>query len=94
MIAILYLILDSVFFIFGENQKICSVFLLLFLVPTTVIVHILPFHLREVFINLVLISGLIIVAHREPKKLKKENQIFFYFFSLNSGKQLAMRINS
>ena len=88
--AILCLILDSVFLYLEKIKKIGSVFLLLFLIPTTVIVHILPFHLREVFINLVLISGLIITADRDSKKLIKENQIFFYLFSLNSGKQSAI----
>jgi len=53
--------------IFGEKQKIGSVFLLLFLIPTTIIFHLFPFHQRAVFINLGLIGGLIIAAIREPK---------------------------
>ena len=65
--AIICLILGSGFFIFGENQKIGSVFLLLFLIPTTIIFHVFPFHQRAVFINLGLIGGLIISAIREPK---------------------------
>ena len=65
--AIICLILGSGFFIFGENQKIGSVFLLLFLIPTTIIFHVFPFHQRAVFINLGLIGGLIIAALREPK---------------------------
>ena len=65
--AIICLILGSGFFIFGENQKIGSVFLLLFLIPTTIIFHVFPFHQRAVFINLGLIGGLIITALREPK---------------------------
>ena len=65
--AIICLILGSGFFIFGENQKIGSVFLLLFLVPTTIIFHVFPFHQRAVFMNLGLIGGLIIAAIREPK---------------------------
>ena len=65
--AIICLILGSGFFIFGENQKIGSTFLLLFLIPTTIIFHVFPFHQRAVFINLVLIGGLIIAAIREPK---------------------------
>jgi len=64
--AIICLILGSGFFIFGENQKIGSVFLLLFLVPTTIIFHIFPFHQRSVLINLGLMGGLIISALREP----------------------------
>ena len=65
--AIICLILGSGFFIFGEKQKIGSVFLLLFLIPTTIIFHVFPFHQRAVFINLGLIGGLIISAIREPK---------------------------
>ena len=65
--SIICLILGSGFFIFGENQKIGSVFLLLFLVPTTIIFHVFPFHQRAVFMNLALIGGLIITAIREPK---------------------------
>ena len=65
--AIICLILGSGFFIFGENQKIGSIFLLLFLIPTTIIFHLFPFHQRAVFMNLALIGGLIITAIREPK---------------------------
>ena len=65
--AIICLILGSGFFIFGEKQKIGSVFLLLFLIPTTIIFHVFPFHQRAVFMNLGLIGGLIIAAIREPK---------------------------
>ena len=64
--AILCLILGSGFFIFGENQKIGSIFLLLFLIPTTIIFHIFPFHQKAVLINLGLMGGLIITALREP----------------------------
>ena len=65
--AIICLILGSGFFIFGENQRIGSVFLLLFLIPTTIIFHLSPFHQRAVFMNLGLMGGLIIAAIREPK---------------------------
>ena len=65
--AIICLILGSGFFIFGENQKIGSVFLLLVLVPTTIIFHVFPFHQRAVLMNLGLMGGLIIAALREPK---------------------------
>ena len=64
--AIICLILGSGFFIFGENQKIGAVFLLLFLIPTTIIFHVFPFHQRAVLMNLGLIGGLIITALREP----------------------------
>ena len=65
--AIICLILGSGFFIFGENQKIGSVFLLLYLIPTTIIFHLFPFHQRAVLMNLGLIGGLIIAAIRTPK---------------------------
>ena len=64
--AITCLILGSGFFIFGGNQKIGSLFLLLFLIPTTIIFHIFPFHQKAVLINLGLMGGLIITALREP----------------------------
>ena len=64
--AIICLILGSGFFIFGENQRIGSVFLLLFIIPTTIIFHTFPFQQRAVFMNLGLIGGLIISALREP----------------------------
>ena len=65
--AIICLTLGSGFFIFGGDQKIGSAFLLLFLIPTTLIFHIFPFHQRAVFMNLGLIGGLLISALREPK---------------------------
>ena len=64
--AIICLILGSGFFIFGENQKIGSIFLLLFLIPTTIIFHIFPFHQNAALMNLGLMGGLIITALREP----------------------------
>ena len=65
--AIICLTLGSGFFIFGANQKIGSVFLLLFLIPTTIIFHVFPFHQRALLMNLGLMGGLIIAAIREPK---------------------------
>jgi uncharacterized membrane protein YphA (DoxX/SURF4 family) len=58
--------LGSGFFIFGKNQKIGSIFLLFFLIPTTLIFHIFPFHQKAVLMNLGLMGGLIITALREP----------------------------
>ena len=65
--AIICLALGSGFFVFGGNQKIGSTFLLLFLIPTTMIFHVFPFHQRAVLMNLGLIGGLLITALREPK---------------------------
>ena len=64
--AIICLILGCGFFIFGSNQKIGSVFLLLFLIPTTIIFHVFPFHQKAVLMNLGLMGGLIITALRPP----------------------------
>ena len=65
--AIICLTLGSGFLIFGGNQKIGTIFLLLFLIPTTIIFHVFPFQQRAVLMNLGLIGGLIITAIREPK---------------------------
>ena len=65
--AIICLTLGSGFFIFGGNQKIGSAFLLLFLIPTTIIFHVFPFHQRAVLMNLGLIGGLLITALREQE---------------------------
>ena len=64
--AIICLTLGSGFLIFGGNQRIGSIFLLLFLIPTTIIFHIFPFQQRAVLMNLGLIGGLIITSLREP----------------------------
>ena len=64
--AIICLTLGSGFLIFGGNQKIGTIFLLVFLIPTTIIFHMFPFHQRAVLMNLGLIGGLIITALRKP----------------------------
>ena len=64
--AIICLTLGSGFLIFGGNQRIGSIFLLLFLIPTTIIFHIFPFQQRAVLMNLGLIGGLIITSLRQP----------------------------
>ena len=66
--AIICLIFGPVFFIFGRNQKLGSIFLLLFLIPTTIIFHVFPLQQRAVLMNLGLIGGLFITALREPQK--------------------------
>ena len=65
--AIICLILGSGFFIFGENQKIGSVFLLLFLIPTTIIFHLFPFDQRAVFLNLALIRWINYYCNKRTK---------------------------
>jgi len=65
--AIICLTFGSGFFIFGGNQKIGSTFLLLFLIPTTLIFHVFPLNEKALFINLGLIGGLVISSLRELK---------------------------
>ena len=65
--AIICLTFGSEFFSFGGNQKIGSAFLVLFLIPITIIFHIFPFHQKAVFMNVGLIGGLLITGLREPK---------------------------
>ena len=66
--AIICLTFGSGFFIFGRNQKLGSIFLLLFLIPTTIIFHVFPLQQRAVLMNLGLIGGLFISVLREPQK--------------------------
>ena len=65
--AIICLTLGSGFFIFGKNQKIGAVFLLLFLIPTTLIFHVFPFHQRAAIMNLSLIGGIVLATLRDQK---------------------------
>ena len=65
--AIICLSFGSGFFIFGSNQKIGAIFLLLFLIPTTIIFHLFPLHQQSLLMNIGLIGGLVITALRDPK---------------------------
>ena len=65
VVAIVSLILGSAFFMFGENQELVD-FLLLFLIPKTIISHVFPFHQIAVLMNLGLIGGLIISSLSVP----------------------------
>ena len=60
--AIIFILLGLEFFIFRGSQKIGSVFLLLFLIRTTIIIHVFSINQKIVLINLGLIDGLIIAA--------------------------------
>ncbi len=59
--AIILLISGSLLLIFSERTKLACSILLLFLVPTTIIFHLVPFQLVAVARNLSLIGGLLIV---------------------------------
>ena len=65
--AIICLTFGSGFFIFGSNQKIGALLLLLFLIPTTIIFHLFPLHQKSLLMNIALIGGLLITSLRDPK---------------------------
>ncbi|WP_269622890.1 DoxX family protein [Prochlorococcus marinus] len=62
--AIFCMTVGSTLLIFGSQQKLGSFFLLLFLIPTTIIFHLSPFQYNIFFTNLGLIGGLIIIISR------------------------------
>tara|TARA_Y100001968_G_C19411294_1_gene746428 strand:- start:499 stop:933 length:435 start_codon:yes stop_codon:yes gene_type:complete len=75
--AIVCLIGGVGFLLFGKDQRIGSLFLLIFIVPTTVVMHFFPFQSMAVFMNLGLIGGLIIslTRFRLPKTSESNNSI-------------------
>ena len=58
--AIILLISGSVLLIFSERTKLACSLLLIFLVPTTIIFHLVPFQFMAIARNLSLIGGLLI----------------------------------
>ena len=58
--AICILVLGSVSLIFIKDSIIGPLLLLVFLVPTTIIFHLKPFHSQHFFTNIGLIGGLIL----------------------------------
>ncbi len=68
LLAIVLLIIGTILLIFSNNQKIGASLLIIFLVPTTIIFHIVPFQTQAVFVNLGLIGGLIIAMTRPELK--------------------------
>ena len=62
--AILCLIGGVVFLLFGKDQRIGASLLLVFLIPTTLVMHFFPFQSMPVFMNLGLIGGLLIALTR------------------------------
>ena len=62
--AIICLIFGVGFTLFRADLTIGASFLLIFLVPTTIIMHINPFQTLTVFMNLGLIGGLLIALSR------------------------------
>ena len=64
--AIACLIFGIGFLLFSKDQRIGALLLLIFLVPTTLIMHFFPFQSLAVFMNIGLIGGLILVFTKEP----------------------------
>jgi len=62
--AIILLISGSVLLIFSERTKLACSLLLVFLVPTTIIFHLVPFQFVAVARNLSLIGGLLIAIDK------------------------------
>ena len=63
-LAIILLISGSVLLIFSARTKLACTLLLIFLVPTTIIFHLVPFQLVAVSRNLSLIGGLLIAIDK------------------------------
>ena len=62
--AIILLISGSILLIFSERTKLACTLLLIFLVPTTIIFHLVPFQLLAVARNLSLVGGLLIAIEQ------------------------------
>ena len=62
--AIILLISGSVLLIFSERTKLACSLLLIFLVPTTIIFHLVPFQFIAITRNLSLIGGLLIAIDK------------------------------
>lgn len=67
--AIICLTLGSFLFVFSKDQTRGAIFLLTFLIPTTIIFHFSPFQTNQVLLNAGLIGGLLISLTR-PKFVK------------------------
>ena len=86
-LAIVLLICGSVLLIFSEKTKLACSLLLIFLVPTTIIFHLVPFQLVAVARNLSLIGGLLIAIDKSnvnsPKNNSKKKSKEFEYSDLN-----------
>ena len=67
-LAIILLISGSVLLIFSERTKLACSMLLIFLVPTTIIFHLVPFQFLELARNLSLIGGLLIAIDKSSSR--------------------------
>ena len=71
-LAIICLIFGSIIFISGFKQKLGAYLLLLFIIPTTIIFHFLPFQIKAVLMNTALIGGLLLSLNNIKSKSLKE----------------------
>ena len=82
-LAIVLLIGGSVLLIFSEKTKLACSLLLIFLVPTTIIFHLVPFQLVAVARNLSLIGGLLIAIDKSNVSYLKKNSKEIEYSDLN-----------
>ncbi len=72
ILAILCLILGSIFFVTGFKQRLGSFLLLIFIVPTTFIFHFFPLQIKAVLMNAGLAGGLILGLNKVKEKSLKD----------------------
>ena len=70
--SIFCLIFGSIFFISGYKQKLGSILLLIFIVPTTFLFHFFPFQIRDVLMNAGLVGGLLLGLNTEKESALKD----------------------
>jgi len=73
--AIVLLISGSLLLIFSERTKLACSLLLIFLVPTTIIFHLVPFQIIALTRNLSLIGGLLIVIDKSIDSSRNNNSL-------------------
>ena len=71
--AIILLISGSVLLIFSERTKLACSLILIFLVPTTIIFHLVPFQIIAIARNLSLIGGLLIAIDQSTTNLNSSS---------------------
>ncbi|AAQ00051.1 MULTISPECIES: DoxX family protein [Prochlorococcus] len=90
--AIFLLISGSLALVFGKDQKIGAIFLLIFLVPTTIIFHLKPFQPQAFFMNTGLTGALILAITRSqlpPKAINKYSFDEFLQFLIETFRKLV-----
>ena len=70
--AIICLILGSIFFISGFKQRLGASLLLVFIIPTTLIFHTSPLHIKTILMNAGLIGGLLLGLNKSKVSSLKD----------------------